>query len=85
MTHTPPCLTGRVRLTEFWRLMEDEFGPARARMLADHQSLTSLGSVPASVAIARGESLKQVWRAMCAEMNVPQERWFGKDRPIRRG
>ena len=64
--------------------MEEEFGGARARVLADHHALSALGSVPASMALRRGESPKRVWRAICEELDVPQDRRFGRDRPIRR-
>ena len=80
----PTCFTVRVRRTEFWRLMEDEFGGPRARMLADHHALTSLGSVSAAVALERGDSPKTVWQAICADLGVPPERRFGRDRPVKR-
>lgn len=63
--------------------MDEEFGAARARVLADHHAITALGSVPAAVALERGDDPKRVWRALCEELQVPPERRFGRDRPIR--
>ena len=77
-------LTGRMRLSEFRRLMEEECGGARARMLADHQALTALGSVSATQALERGDNPARVWAAVCEEMQVPGVRRLGRDRPLRR-
>ncbi|MBW3086480.1 hypothetical protein KEM60_02701 [Austwickia sp. TVS 96-490-7B] len=74
-----------MRLMEFWRLMEEEFGRGRARMVADHQALSELGSMTASEALAAGVAPRQIWEAVCVAMAVPPERQWGRDRPVRRG
>jgi len=80
-------LTAGVRLSEFWRLLDEEFGTARARALADHHVLAALGS-PAELtpakAIDRGVDPARVWEALCDDFQVPVERRLGKDRPLRR-
>jgi Protein of unknown function (DUF3046) len=63
-----------VRLTEFNELVEGQFGPARgASLLVDHV-LTRFGRTPAQ-AIEDGVDPRDVWRALCAEFDVPREQW----------
>lgn len=73
-----------MRISDFWRLMEEEFGSARARLIGEQQSLTGLGSVTARSALAAGTDPRRVWLAVCEEMAVPPERRWGRDRPLRR-
>jgi len=60
----------RVRLTEFWSRMEARFGAAYARSVAADYRLTALGAT-VDEALARGDEAKVVWRAVCAELDVP--------------
>ncbi|GGN70398.1 hypothetical protein GCM10011610_09570 [Nocardia rhizosphaerihabitans] len=65
---------GFVRLTEFQELMHTEFGVARAdAMLADHV-IPALGRTGAA-AIESGVDPRDVWRALCADFDVPRTRW----------
>lgn len=64
--------------------MDEEFGSARARMLAEDHALTGLGSRTAAAALDDGVPPRQVWAVMCEEMRVPVERRLGQDRPLRR-
>ena len=67
-------MLGIVRLTEFQELMHTEFGVARAdAMLSDHV-IPQLGRTGA-VAIDDGVDPRDVWRALCAESDVPRDRW----------
>jgi len=59
-----------MRLTEFWRRMEERFGAAYAHSIAIDYRVPALGST-INEAIARGVETKQVWRAVCAEFEVP--------------
>lgn len=61
---------GRVRLTEFWSRMEARFGAAYARSVAADYRLSALGAT-VDEALARGDEAKAVWRAVCAELDVP--------------
>lgn len=61
--------------------MEDEFGPAYARSLARQQALTAFGGRSVQEALDDGEEPREVWEAVCAQMDVPPQRRLGVDRP----
>jgi hypothetical protein len=61
---------GRVRLTDFWSRMEARFGRAYARSVAADYRLPALG-VTVDEALALGVDVKEVWRAVCDEFDVP--------------
>jgi hypothetical protein len=64
-----------VRLTEFHELVHTQFGPVRASsMLVDHV-LTRLGGRTAAQAIEAGVEPREVWRALCADFDVPRDQW----------
>lgn len=67
--------------SEFWLLMADEFGDTYARTLARTHVLGALGDRTALEALAAGEPPRTVWRALCIDMDVPPERWLGRERP----
>lgn len=71
-------LTG-VRHSDFWRLMDDEFGAGYARTLAGDQVISALGDRTASEALAAGVPPRDVWVAVCDHMHVPPERRLGID------
>jgi hypothetical protein len=70
-----------VRSSEFWELMRDEFGAAYAATLAREHVVSALGERTAEQALAAGVDGREVWLAMCADLQVPRERWLGKDDP----
>jgi hypothetical protein len=72
-----------VRLSEFRRLMNDEFGEAYAGTVARRHSIRALGSRTAEEALEAGVPPRTVWLALCDDMDVPEERRFGKDRKAR--
>jgi hypothetical protein len=59
-----------VRLTDFWSRMEERFGAAYAASLAADYRLPALGST-INEALAAGVEAKLVWRAVCAEFEMP--------------
>ena len=59
-----------MRLTEFWGRMEQRFGAAYARSIAADYRLPTLGAT-VDEALAAGVEARQVWRAICAEFEVP--------------
>lgn len=59
-----------VRLTEFWRRMEERFGAGYAHSVAADYRLPTLGAT-VEEALARGVEAKAVWRAVCADLDVP--------------
>jgi hypothetical protein len=61
----------RVRITEFWRRMESRYGAAYARSYAADQVLSTLGSRTVERALADGDDVKSVWRAVCEAEDVP--------------
>ncbi|MQY25348.1 DUF3046 domain-containing protein [Nocardia aurantia] len=64
-----------MRLTEFHELLHTEFGVARGdALLADHTLLSMNGRTGAQ-AIEAGVDPRDVWRALCAEFDVPRTRW----------
>lgn len=62
-------------MTEFHDLVEAQFGSVRgASLLVDHV-LTRLGGRTAAQAIEAGVDPRDVWRALCADFDVPREHW----------
>lgn len=74
----------RVRVSEFWTLVDDEFGTAYGRSLAADHVLLVLGDRTAREALDGGVEPKEIWLALCEAMDVPVERRLGRDRPPRR-
>jgi hypothetical protein len=60
-----------MRLTEFWGRMREQFGDAYAESVAKDYVLSGLGDRTASKALADGEDVKVVWRAISETFNVP--------------
>ncbi|WP_040810326.1 DUF3046 domain-containing protein [Nocardia concava] len=63
-----------MRLTEFQELLHTEFGAARGDALLTDHVLPSMGRTGAQ-AIEAGVDPRDVWRALCAEFDVPKTRW----------
>jgi hypothetical protein len=68
-----------MRMSDFWRLMEDEFGPAYAHSLARDHVLGALGDRTALEALEAGVTPREAWLALCIDMDVPVERRLGKE------
>ena len=60
-----------MRLTEFWERMERRFGAAYAHSYATDMVLAELGSRTINQALAQGEDVKTVWRAVWAATEMP--------------
>jgi hypothetical protein len=60
-----------VRLTAFWERMNAQFGEAYAQSVAKDYVLAGLGGRTVDRALAHGEDVKTVWRAVCEAFNVP--------------
>ena len=73
-----------MRLSDFWRLVDEEFGPAHGRSLAADQVLMALGDRTPLQALEAGLDPRDVWFALCDALDVPPERRWGRDRPKRR-
>ncbi|MDO4252854.1 MAG: DUF3046 domain-containing protein [Rothia sp. (in: high G+C Gram-positive bacteria)] len=70
-------------LSEFWFLMEQEFGASYSRILAKDLVLGVFGDRTACEALEAGEDVRQVWLAICDVQQLPPERRLGPDRPIK--
>ncbi|WP_083284127.1 DUF3046 domain-containing protein [Corynebacterium sp. HMSC28B08] len=62
-----------MRMAEFDRLMEGEFGADRASWVLDTHYLSRFGGYPKEV-IERGADLRDVWLALCDDFDVPEDR-----------
>lgn len=62
-----------MRLSEFWALMEQEFGAGYAAIVADTHTLGALDGRTPAQALQQGEPPRTVWRAVCADLDVPPE------------
>ncbi|MDE9366196.1 DUF3046 domain-containing protein [Luteipulveratus sp. YIM 133132] len=72
-----------MRMSEFWVLMDDEFGPSYSRVLARNHVIHALGDLTAEQALEAQRRPRDVWLALCDDMGVPPERRLGVDRPVR--
>lgn len=61
-----------MRLTNFWELMNAQFGETYAQSVAKDQVLAALGDRTVNQALADGEDAKVVWRAVCDTFDVPE-------------
>ncbi|BBX26174.1 DUF3046 domain-containing protein [Mycolicibacterium alvei] len=64
-----------MRLTEFNELVDGQFGAARGRSLLVDHVLTALQGRTAAQAIEDGVEPRSVWRALCADFDVPRDQW----------
>jgi len=68
-----------MRRSEFQRAVDDEFG-ARANAVVNDLVLSRVGGRTAAEAIAAGVDPREVWLALCEELDVPAERRYGVGR-----
>ena len=68
-----------MRISDFWRLMDDEFGAGYSRVLSNTLVLAGVGGRTANQALSAGVPPRQVWLAVCEVQDVPQERRLGRD------
>jgi hypothetical protein len=64
--------------------MREEFGSGYAATLAREHVVSALGERTADQALADGFDAREVWLALCADLEVPRERWLGRDDPRKR-
>ncbi|MFG3660345.1 DUF3046 domain-containing protein [Streptomyces sp. NPDC047706] len=63
-----------MRLTVFWERMAEHFGTGYADTFARDHVMSELGERTVYQALDAGWEARDVWRVVCAVMNVPQER-----------
>jgi hypothetical protein len=61
-----------VRLTVFWDRMNSQFGEEYAASVAKDYVLADLGGRTVSQALADGEDVKVIWKAVCEAFDVPE-------------
>jgi hypothetical protein len=61
-----------VRLTVFWDRMNSQFGENYAASVAKDYVLTGIGGRTVNQALADGEDVKTIWRAVCEAFEVPE-------------
>lgn len=71
-----------MRESRFWVMLEDEFGPANAGVIATSLELPGLNTT-AQTALSNGVSPRTVWTAICDLHGIPAERRLGKDKAPR--
>ncbi|WP_326596203.1 DUF3046 domain-containing protein [Streptomyces sp. NBC_01803] len=60
-----------MRLTDFWERMAEQFGPGYVDSFARDHVMAELGGRTVYEALDAGWSAKDVWRAVCAAVDVP--------------
>lgn len=60
-----------MRLTAFWERMNAQFGEVYAQSVAKDFVIAGLGGRTVERALADGEDVKKVWRAVSEAFNVP--------------
>ncbi|WP_431680756.1 DUF3046 domain-containing protein [Kitasatospora sp. KL5] len=59
-----------MRLTEFWRRMNEHFGEAYAESFAQDHVMSELGGRTVHQALDSGWEAKDVWRVVCLNQGV---------------
>lgn len=67
-----------MRLTEFHRLIDAEFGDAKGTWIMDSHVIAEYGKT-ASELIEQGVEPRKVWWALCEDFKIPEERQLGPD------
>ncbi|OIH97325.1 DUF3046 domain-containing protein [Curtobacterium sp. MCBA15_001] len=67
-----------MRVSEFWRAVDQVFGEAYGAVVARDVVLEELGGRSAAEAIAAGIDTRKVWDALCDSQDVPADRRHGK-------
>jgi hypothetical protein len=60
-----------MRTTDFWTRMGNQFGPSYADSVARDQVMATLGGRTVYEALADGDDVKDIWRAVCVQFDVP--------------
>jgi len=71
-------------MSEFWDLVDGEFGRAYSRTLVRDHVLAHLDNRTAEQALAAGVPPRDVWLALCQDLDVPEARWWGQEPSARR-
>jgi Protein of unknown function (DUF3046) len=72
-----------MRRSEFWTLVDGELGAVQGRTLVADHVVGGLGHRTAQQALDDGDDPREVWLALCVELEVPPERRWGRQEPAR--
>jgi hypothetical protein len=67
-----------MRVSEFWRAVDQVFGEAYGSVVTRDVVLEGLGGRSAVDALAVGIEARRVWDALCDSQDVPMDRRHGK-------
>ncbi|MBO9039116.1 MULTISPECIES: DUF3046 domain-containing protein [Curtobacterium] len=67
-----------MRVSEFWRAVDQVFGEAYGSVVTRDVVLEGLGGRSAVDALAAGIDARRVWDALCDSQDVPVDRRHGK-------
>jgi hypothetical protein len=67
-----------MRVSEFWRAVDQVFGEAYGSVVTRDVVLEGLGGRSAVDALAGGIDARRVWDALCDSQDVPMDRRHGK-------
>lgn len=66
-----------MRLSEFRRAVSEQFGEAYSEVLIRDHWLSSMNGT-AQEALGRGEGVRDVWLALCEDLQVPPSQRYGR-------
>ena len=69
-----------MRLSEFHSLADSVFGSAYARTLTRQLALDACDSLTADAALEAGFAPRDVWHALCDQMDIPADSRDGGDK-----
>lgn len=67
-----------MKLSRFYELVKDEFGPGFSEVVLNDTRLTEFQDKTPQELLAAGEDTRAVWFAICKAQEIPPERWQGK-------
>lgn len=71
-----------MKVSEFHRAVDDEFGAAQGRVLVRDLVVDELDGRTAANALDDGVAARDVWIALCRANDVPRSHWHGRGRPV---
>jgi len=72
--------SGVVRFREFWQLVDEVLGSAHGRALTRDLVIPGLGNMTPVQALDDGVEPRDVWHALCDELEVPEPQRWGSSR-----
>lgn len=67
-----------MRVSEFWRAVDQVFGEAYGAVVSRDVVLEDLGGRSAAAALDAGIDARRVWEALCDSQDVPLDKRHGK-------